>query len=278
MKTLRIFPRKTKATPDDKDVRIDCLPSFFDSADRVEVSVAFTVDRAKAEKLAHEWEAVAPVTIGGPAYNDAGGEFEPGRYLRHGYVITSRGCPNKCPRCLVPIREGALRLLKINDGWNLLDNNILACPDYHIKAVFAMLARQPQRPELTGGIDASLLKPWHVDAIASLRPKSVWTAYDHPGEYDALRNAAAMFADAGLINGSHTVGAYVLMGWCGDTPEKAEERCRQVIALGIRTQAMLLNGGDEVKRDDYKRWRDLRRHYTNAATVGSMIAEKARIT
>ena len=76
----------------------------------------------------------------------------PGLYLKHGYTITSRGCHNNCWFCSVPKREGALRELPINDGWNILDDNLLACSENHIRAVFEMLKRQKHKPEFTGGI------------------------------------------------------------------------------------------------------------------------------
>lgn len=103
-------------------------PSFFDEADEVHVSVTFTWDIPIAEWLAKQWEPVATVKIGGPAYNEPGGDFIPGMYMRHGYVITSRGCPNRCWFCAVPKREGGmLRELPVTDGWILTDDNLLAC-------------------------------------------------------------------------------------------------------------------------------------------------------
>jgi hypothetical protein len=36
-------------------------------------------------------------------------------------------------------------LLPIIDGWNVLDDNLLACPREHVEAVFAMLWR-PETP------------------------------------------------------------------------------------------------------------------------------------
>ena len=93
---IRVFPTKTNATPTDELVRIRETPSFFDEADEVHVSVTFTWDIPIAEWLAKQWEPVATVKIGGPAYNEPGGDFIPGMYMRHGYVITSRGCPNRC--------------------------------------------------------------------------------------------------------------------------------------------------------------------------------------
>ena len=43
-KIIRVFPTKTNATPDDELVRIHEVPSLFDEADEVHISVAFTWD------------------------------------------------------------------------------------------------------------------------------------------------------------------------------------------------------------------------------------------
>jgi hypothetical protein len=80
---IRVFPRKTKATPLDDLVRFG-PPGMFDEADEVHVSVTFTYDKPVAERLAEEWRHVAPTRIGGVAYGDRGDEFVPGRYIKHG--------------------------------------------------------------------------------------------------------------------------------------------------------------------------------------------------
>jgi hypothetical protein len=80
--------------------------------------------------------------------------------LKKGYVITSRGCPNRCWFCSVWRREGeVIRELPVTDGWNVLDDNLLVCSENHIRAVFAMLARQRRMPLFTGGLEAAWLKP-----------------------------------------------------------------------------------------------------------------------
>jgi hypothetical protein len=162
-KIIRVFPRKTNATPDDEDVVISELPRFFDQADGVHISVVFTWDIFLAEQLAEEWRHVAPVTIGGPATGSPGNNFVPGMYVKKGYVITSRGCPNKCWFCSVWRREGQkIRELPITEGYNLLDDNILACSDDHIKKVFKMLQAGKKKYrksiEFTGGLEAARLK------------------------------------------------------------------------------------------------------------------------
>ena len=75
----------------------------------------------------------------------------PGMYLKKGYVITSRGCPNRCWFCSVPRREGGrLRELPITEGNIVLDDNLLACSRQHIEAVFEMLGRQERASGLYG--------------------------------------------------------------------------------------------------------------------------------
>ncbi len=61
-KIIRVFQRRTAATPDDEMVRVGRGPGWFDEADTVNVSVTFSWDIPLAERLAVEWERVAPVT------------------------------------------------------------------------------------------------------------------------------------------------------------------------------------------------------------------------
>ena len=168
----RVFPRRTNASPTDPLAFFDAPGLFPVEADEVHVSVTFTYDIPAAERLAKAWERIAPVKMGGPALGAAGGDFTPGMYLKRGYVITSRGCPNHCWFCAVPKREGELRELPITEGYNVLDDNLLACSEPHIRAVFAMLHRQKfGRPEFTGGLESARLRDWHVDLLSDLHPR-----------------------------------------------------------------------------------------------------------
>ena len=44
---IRVFPARTHATPDDDLVRINAIPSLFDEADEVHISVAFSIFKPK---------------------------------------------------------------------------------------------------------------------------------------------------------------------------------------------------------------------------------------
>jgi hypothetical protein len=241
MKIIRVFPRRNNATPDDALVAIGSPDLFSESLepDRVHISVTFTWDIPVAEKLYREWRVIAPVEMGGPALGQRGEEFTPGMYLKRGYVITSRGCPNRCWFCSVWRREGeTIRELPVREGWNVLDDNLLACSDSHINAVFDMLARQKHRPFFTGGLEAAKLKEWHIKRFCEVKPQEMFFAYDTPDDRDPLYEAGWKLRKAGLKI-CHPLRAYVLVGYPGDTFEKAEWRLNDCITAGFLPMAML---------------------------------------
>jgi hypothetical protein len=265
---MRVFPRRTKATPTDSGAYVGG-PDLFAEADEVHVSVTFSWDIPEAERLAEHWSKIAPAKLGGPALGDRGDEFTPGLYLKPGYVFTSRGCPNRCWFCDVPTREGPTRELPICDGWNVLDSNLLACSEAHIRAVFAMLARQTRRVEFTGGLEAARLRDWHVDLLASLHPRpAVWFAYDTPGDLEPLIVAGEKLRRAGFTDASHRVRCYVLIGYDGDTFAGAEGRLLAARAAGFLPMAMLYRGKDDPEPDE--EWVAFQRSFARPASTAQL--------
>ena len=45
-----------------------------------------------------------------------------------------------------------------------------------------MLKRQKHRPDFRGGIEAKLLKYWHIDLFKEVKPKQIFFAYDTPDD------------------------------------------------------------------------------------------------
>jgi hypothetical protein len=266
MLLARVFPRRTVASPDDELAFFTEPPMIgLPEISEVHISVTFTYDMARAEWLAHQWGAVGvPVKMGGPAFNEPGGEFVPGRYLKQGYVITSRGCPNHCWFCAVPKRENGIRELPITDGWNVLDDNLLACSKSHIRKVFEMLARQHKRPVFTGGLEAKILKPWHCELLAKIKPSRMYFAYDTPDDLEPLINAGKMLHDAGFKTSNHQMCCYVLIGYRGDTFDKAEQRLTETIEAGFMPYAMLYR--DEKGKTD-ETWRHFQREWLRPKIV-----------
>lgn len=271
-KIARVFPRKTRATPEDDFVFFEPPNLFTPPVDEVHVSVTFTYDIPRAEDLAKSWEYLGvPVRVGGPAYGDRMGDFTPGLYLKPGYIFTSRGCPNRCWFCSVyQAAHGQIRELPIQDGWNILDDNILATSEGHFRAVCEMLKRQPQKPIFTGGIEAKILKPWQAELLKEIKTQRLYCAYDTPDDLEPLVQAGKMLREAGFSATNHALGCYVLIGYRGDTFDVAEKRLNQTIQAGFMPYAMLYRGKDGVTDPA---WRAFQREWCRPIIVGSKVAK-----
>lgn len=278
MKLLRVFPRKTKATPDDAFARFGS-PGLFDRLgfesgefNAVHISVTFSADKTRAEQLAEEWSRIAPTEIGGVAYDDDSLEFIPGRYIKPGYTITSRGCPRKCWFCKVPQLWEGVNPMPIHDGWNVLDDNLLAAPEWHVRNVFDMLRRQDRRIHFTGGLEALALQDYQVELLASLKPQPVcFFAYDPGDAYETLVSAARRLIEAGFKTRGHRLQSYCLIGYPFDTFEKAEKRLRDLLRIGFTPFAMLWQP-DKPSAEKWRpapKWKHFQRQWLRPAIIHS---------
>lgn len=234
---IRVFPRQASWTPDDDMAFVGEPGLFRPDAREVHISCTFSWDKITCERLAKSWKRFYSVKLGGPAYDDPGGEFTPGMYIKHGYVLTSRGCEHKCKFCLVPKREGKLRELEVKPGWQVEDSNLLACSWGHIEKVFAMLETQPHPIHFVGGLENRLLTPQFCKMMKErIKLRVLYLAADTPGKAKTLPNATAMLREHGIARGA--IRCYCLVGFGDDTPEKAEERLRWVFEQGATPLAL----------------------------------------
>lgn len=229
---IRVFPERNKWTPVD-DWAFVGEPQLFlpgNAGTPVMVSCTFTWWRRRAEEIAKSWRMFyRNVSVGGPAYDDPGGEFFPGRFLKEGCTITSRGCPKKCGWCKVPFSEGNLRTLPIKPGWIVQDNNLLATPESHFAAVFDMLREQKEAKSFNGGLDKHFLKPWHVPFFDSVSISELWWAADVPDDYRWLIRVKELFAHMPV----YKMRCYTMIGYEGETLNEAEKRIETVYELGF---------------------------------------------
>jgi hypothetical protein len=279
-KLLRFFPRLTNYTPTDDMAFVGDppLPNMRpDPAEvaQVHVSVTFTWDQAEGARLVRAWRecGYANVRLGGPAIDrDAPGVFVPGRYLKPGVTITSRGCIRRCPWCHVPRREGGIRLLSIVRGNIVQDNNLLACPRHHVEGVFRMLQAE-KRIVFAGGLDARLLEPWHIRWLKSMgrrtraglwrwHIKEIWLAADYAGRRVTDR-AAELLISAGLSR--RHLRCYVLVAWAGDTPAKARARLQAVWDAGLLPFCQFYRGAGEQQRTP--QWKELVAEWSRPAAM-----------
>lgn len=265
MRIARVFLTKTNMTPDDEDVYFGPPPGLLDiKYDEVHISATFTWD-IRELGIANYWEEYGTVKIGGPACGDPGGEFTPGLYLKKGVTITSRGCPRNCPWCYVPKREGRIRELKIHAGNIVQDNNLLACSKAHVQKVFEMLRGQ-RAIDFAGGLDCRLLEDWMIEELRSLKIKQLWFAYDSERYKTAVKRVGTKLKQQFPRN---KLRCYVLIGFKGDTLDKAESRLRQVWEFGFLPFAMLYRPQQYTKD-----WYVLARNWSRPAITKRIMGPK----
>ncbi len=259
---IRVFPHPNKWTPTDELAFVGAPPLFRpgEPSMPVRVSVTFTWHRAQAEVLARDWaHYYHDVKIGGPAYDDPGGEFIPGRFLKEGCTITSRGCPKKCGWCTVPKREGAIRELQIKPGWIVQDNNLLATSEKHIRAVFEMLKEQNRNIYFNGGLDKHFLKEWHRELFDSIAIGELWFACDTIFDVPSLERVAS------ILDGIPTrkLRCYTMIGYDGETIGDAARRLDRVLELGFLPFCQLYQ---PMERKSYStEWKQLCRKWARPA-------------
>lgn len=100
------------------------------------------------------------------------------------YGFLTRGCVNRCPWCVVPRKEGAIRpvadieqICNTNTGFRrdvvLMDNNFLAAPWDFVSEQFAKMKRLRVRIDFNQAIDARLI----TEDAARLCASVTWLKY-----------------------------------------------------------------------------------------------------
>lgn len=259
---IRVFPRKTKWTPDDEFAFIGDPPLFRPPEMPVKISVTFTWDIEEGKKLQRAWgQYYRDVQIGGPAFDDKGNGFVPGRFVKVGVIETSRGCPKKCPWCFVPEREGKLREIPITQGNIIIDNNLLACSQFHLVQVFKMLKKQKRGAEFKGGLDASLFNSFHNELLHSIHVNEMFFACDTTGAIKPLEKVANMINDFPY----YKKRCFVMIG--RTSFEECEKRLKRVFELGFDPFAQLYQPKERIKYS--KEWGDLNRKWSRPAAYRS---------
>jgi hypothetical protein len=263
---IRVFPHRNKWTPTDEMAFIGEPPLFRPGERRmpVRVSVTFTWHKREAERIAQSWaQYYDDVKIGGPAYEDPGGEFTPGLFMKEGCTITSRGCSKKCGWCVVPTREGAVRELAIRPGWIVQDNNLLACSERHIREVFDMLRAQDRAIYFNGGLDKHFLRDWHREQFDSIKIGELWFACDTAADVGWLERASKILDGIPLRKRR----CYTMIGYDGEAIADAERRIERVFELGFMPFTQLYQ--TEATKVYPESWRKVSRKWSRPAAYMS---------
>jgi len=172
--------------------------------------------------------------------------------------FSTRGCPRKCPWCIVPKMEGKFRFHKHISTFHhpdhkkvvLLDNNILASPTF--KDTISYITSNNLKVSFNQGLDIRLI----TDKIASLlsntkyydlrfRERRLYLAWDTMGVEHNVMKAIRTLTNAG-IRPDHLM-FYVL---CGFNTTHAQDKYRidTLISHGVKPYVMKYNG---IKTDKW---------------------------
>lgn len=133
-----------------------------------------------------------------------------------------------------------------------------------------MLRHQKESTHFTGGLDKTLLKPWHIDLLKSIRFKRAWFALDCESGFSALERAADLLSDFS----KEKKYCYVLVGYEHETPQEAEARLMKVFNMGFMPFSMLYRGPlADHKMSPDPVWRTLIRKWCNPARYKAFMRE-----
>ena len=229
------------------------------------LSALYTWDLPFLVEEARKAMPYAKVEIGGPAASimpdyvfeqtgvrpviglDKRFDSEPARYLS---TYTSRGCIRNCEFCSVPTIEGKLREMPhFLPASYVLDANILACSKAHIESVCEKLSCLSS-VDFLHGLDARLLRPWHVELFLKKIKMLVWRfTFDSLQHEMDLRNILGMLEHYG-IKPAESIIVYCLYGF-NDTPNDAYERVGLIMSLGAHPYAMRFQPLDALVKDQH---------------------------
>ena len=157
-----------------------------------------------------------------------------------GYL--TRGCPNRCPWCIVPAKEGGIRPYQTwenvvrpdTDKLVLMDNNILAS-EHGLRQLESLIG-SGYRIDLNQGMDARLVD----DHIAEILARLSWIRFirfscDQKAQIEAVEKVARLLGQ----HGKKPYHMFIYLLVTSDIEDAAErvERLKRLKGISIYAQA-----------------------------------------
>jgi len=230
------------------------MPMMAGIADKTYVSCIFDYNRREAE----EYEGYGAI-IGGSGYDIKGVLPEKIETMKPKINIgfTTRGCIRKCPFCIVPEKEGHIRVVgDIYDFWDreskeivVLDNNILAMPE-HFKMICEQIRDEGLTVDFCQGLDIRLVtdKLAHTLSLLSHR-KQIHFAWDNVRDEKAVMDGIKTMC---AYSRPDRLMFYVLIGF-NSTEEEDLYRVEKLRSLGVDPFVMPYDKTDPYQRA-FARW------------------------
>ncbi|NPV80707.1 MAG: radical SAM protein [Firmicutes bacterium] len=171
--------------------------------------------------------------------------------------FTTRGCVRHCPFCIVPQKEGRLRVVgDLKSFWHgqrkviLLDNNLTAAPWEHFECVMRQFIETKVAVDFSQGLDARLINDEQAELLAKVRLwKRIHFAWDKMNDEAAIRRGIEVLKRHISL---HDVMFYVLIGF--DTVwEEDLYRVETLRGMGVDPFVMPYNRRDPYQRA-FARW------------------------
>ena len=172
--------------------------------------------------------------------------------------FTTRGCIRNCPFCVVPHKEGKLRVVgDLYSFWEpkfqkvrLLDNNLTAAPFEHFKLIIEQLKKHKLLVDISQGLDARILTEDHARLLKGIRLwKQIHIAWDRIQDESLVRRGIENLKKHIPLS---YVMCYVLIGF-DSTPEEDLYRVETLRGLKVDPFVMPFNKRDKYQRD-FARW------------------------
>lgn len=242
--------------------------------DRVYGSLIFERTRAQTDLVLRAWPHAI---LGGTGWNvattleDVGitttrQDYSDYPAWRQSIGFTQRGCRLRCPFCVVPRKEGAIREEQaIANIWRgepwprevlLLDNDFFGQPRWADR--IDELRTGSYRVSFNQGINARMLTDETAAAIASvdyrddsMRVKRIYTAWDNRKDEARLFTGLEALVRHG-VKPDHIM-VYMLIGyWPGETSEDRDYRRQRLREFGARPYPMPFVRTPELR--GFQRW------------------------
>jgi len=212
----------------DRGDEITDYPLNANKVDKIYVSCVFRKNSAKAIG----WSAYPNALIGGSGMPDVKNKLpdEIESILpRINLGFTTRGCIRHCPFCIVPAKEGGIKivgdLLDLWDGGKskeikVLDNNILAVPK-HFKLVCRQARDNHIKIDFNQGLDIRLVDEDIARELSTLRIKTIRFAWDNMADETIVRK------NLQLLSKYVTMSKIMIYVLCGYNTTFAEDMYRR---------------------------------------------------
>lgn len=174
--------------------------------------------------------------------------------------FTTRGCIRHCPFCIVPKKEGSIRMVQHPREFHdpahkkimLLDNNILAVKDWFME-VSDWVKNNHLTVDFNQGLDARLMDKEIAETIAELKTDTLKIAFDNMNYKTHVLRAIDLLNNAGVKCRNRLI-CYVYLDSDADFND-ALTRCNILVSKGVTPYVMINQDATRTPRmTDLKRW------------------------